>query len=419
MHNWAANVEYSTTDLRRPGTVDELRGVVAGSRRVKALGSRHSFSRIADTDGVLVSTEALDVPIELDADRGVVRVGAGATHAVLARELQRHGRALPNLASLPHISVAGAVQTGTHGSGVGNPALSASVSAVEIVRADGSLDVVRRGDDGFEATVVGLGALGVVTALELDTVPTFDVVQTVHQGLPWAAALEQLDAVLAHAYSVSLFTRWVGDAVEQVWSKARVDGAGSSDLDLRDLGGRPAEAAVHMLPDTAADAVTPQLGVPGPWLDRLPHFRAEFTPSAGEEIQSEYLVPAEHAAAAIEALRAIGHRLAEVIFVSEIRTIAPDDGWLSPSGGRQSVAFHFTWRRQAEAVLAVLPLVEEALAGFDARPHWGKVATLDHDTLRARYPRLDDFAAHAAAVDPEGRFRNAHLDTVALGGHRA
>jgi len=416
MHNWAANVEYSTTDLRRPTTVDELRDVVAGSRRVKALGSRHSFTRVADTDGVLVSTDALEVPIEVDSARGVVRVGAGSTHAVLARELQRQGLALPNLASLPHISVAGAVQTGTHGSGVGNPALSASVRAVEVVRADGSLEVVRRGDATFGASVVAVGAVGVVAAMELDTVPTFDVVQRVHQGLPWATALEHLDEVLAHAYSVSLFTRYVGDEVEQVWSKARVDGVGSSGLDLAALGARPAEAALHMLPDTAADAVTPQLGVPGPWLDRLPHFRAEFTPSAGEEIQSEYLVPAEHAAAAIEALRGVGHLLAEVIFVSEIRTIAPDDAWLSPSGGRQSVAFHFTWRRQAEAVQAVLPVVEEALAPFDARPHWGKVARLDHETLRARYPRLDEFAAHVATVDPEGRFRNAYLDAVVLGG---
>jgi xylitol oxidase len=407
MHNWAANVEYSTTDLRRPATVEEVRDVVTSSRRVKALGSRHSFNRVADTDGTLVSLDRLDVPIELDGDAGTVRVGAGTTHAVLAAELQRQGRALPNLASLPHISVAGAVQTGTHGSGVGNPALSASVAAVEFVRADGSLETVRRGDDRFEASVVGLGALGVVTALVLDTVPTFDVVQTVHSALPWRAALDRLDDVLGHAYSVSLFTRWTGDAVDQVWAKARI--GDPVRLDLADLGGVPAEAAVHMLPDTAADAVTPQLGVPGPWLDRLPHFRANFTPSAGEEIQSEYLVPAEHAAAAIQALRAVGHRFADVLFVSEIRTVAADDAWLSPSGGRDSVAFHFTWRRMADEVLAVLPVVEEALAPFDARPHWGKVATLDHATLRERFPRLDDFAAHARSVDPDGRFRNDHL----------
>ncbi|MBD8702747.1 FAD-binding protein [Frigoribacterium sp. CFBP 13712] len=412
MHNWAANVEYSTTDLRRPTTVDEVSDVVTSSRRVKALGSRHSFNRVADTDGTLVSLDRLDVPIELDAEAGTVRVGAGTTHAVLAAELQRHGRALPNLASLPHISVAGAVQTGTHGSGVGNPALSASVAAVEIVRADGSLEVVRRGDDAFEASVVGLGALGVVTALVLDTVPTFDVVQTVHSALPWRTALDRFDDVVGNAYSVSLFTRYTGDSVDQVWSKSRVgDPVG---LDLADLGAVPAEVAVHMLPDTAADAVTPQLGVPGPWLDRLPHFRADFTPSAGEEIQSEYLVPAEHAVAAVEALRAIGHRFADVLFVSEIRTIAADDAWLSPSGGRASVAFHFTWRRLADEVLAVLPFVEEALAPFDARPHWGKVATLDRATLRERYPRLDDFAAHARAVDPDGRFRNEHLSRTVL-----
>jgi xylitol oxidase len=222
---------------------------------------------------------------------------------------------------------------------------------------------------------------------------------------------------MAHAYSVSLFTRWTGDVVGQVWAKARVgDAPLATPLDLVALGARPASEAVHMLPDTAADAVTPQLGVPGPWLDRLPHFRAEFTPSAGEEIQSEYLVPAEHGPAAASALRALGETLADVLFVSEIRSVAADDAWLSPSGGRDSIAFHFTWRRDTEAVLAVLPSVEEALAPFDARPHWGKVAGLDHGVLRRRYPRLDDFAAHAAAVDPEGRFRNAHLDHTVFGG---
>ena len=414
MHNWAGNVEYRAGELRRPASVDEVREIVASSRRVKALGSRHSFSLVADTDGVLVSTEALDVPTELDEATGTVRVGAGSTHAALAVELQRRGRALSNLASLPHISVAGAVQTGTHGSGAGNPALSAAVSAVEIVRADGSLEVVRRGDVAFPASVVSVGALGVVTALELDTVPTFDVVQTVHQGLPWTAALEHFDALMGRAYSVSLFTRYVGDDVDQVWTKARVDD-GEPTLDVEALGARPAEAALHMLPDTAADAVTPQLGVPGPWLERLPHFRAEFTPSAGEEIQSEYLVAAEHAPAAIEALRAVGSTLDHVLYVSEIRAVAADDAWLSPSGGRQSIAFHFTWRRETEAVLAVLPSIEAALAPFDARPHWGKVSTLVHDELRGRYPRLDDFAAHARAVDPEGRFRNAWLDEHVLG----
>jgi xylitol oxidase len=403
MQNWAANVEYSTTDLRRPTSLDELRDVVTGSRRVKALGSRHSFNRVADTDGTLVSLDALATPVEVDSAAGSVRVGAGTTHAALAGELQRRGLALHNLASLPHISVAGAVQTGTHGSGVRNPALSAGVRAVELVRADGSLETVRRGDDAF----------GVVTALELDTVPTFDVEQTIALGLPWAAALEHLDAVLASAYSLSFFTRYDGDGVDQVWSKHRVgDEVG---LDLRDLGAVRADATTHMIPGAETAAVTQQGGVAGPWLERLPHFRFDFTPSAGEEIQSEYLVPAEHAAAAIEGLRGIAHTFADVLMVSEIRTIAPDDAWISPSSGRQSVAFHFTWHRRPADVLAALPEIERVLGAFDARPHWGKVSTATHAELRRVHPRLGEFAAHVESVDPEGRFRNAFLSASVLG----
>jgi len=420
VHNWAENVEYSTDDLRHPTTVDEVREIVASSSSVKALGSRHSFSRIADTTGVQVSLDALDVPVEVDEGAGgagaaaSVRVGAGVTHARLAVALQERGLALGNLASLPHISVAGAVSTGTHGSGVGNPALSAAVRELEIVRADGSLDVLRRGDEHFDATVVGLGALGVVTALTLDAVPTYDVAQTVWEGVPWRAALDSFDDLVASAYSVSLFTPWTGDDLGQVWQKARVgDAAG---LDPASLGGRASGVPLHPLPGVAADAVNPQLGEAGPWLDRLPHFRADLTPSAGEEIQSEYLVPAEHAVAAIEALRAVADRFAPVLFVGEIRTMAPDDAWLSPSGGRQSVGFHFTWQRRADDVLAALEHVEAALEPFDPRPHWGKVSRFDRDRTRRAYPRLDEFAAHVADVDPEGRFRNAHLARTVLGG---
>ncbi|GAB2983612.1 FAD-binding protein [Frigoribacterium salinisoli] len=418
MHNWAENVEYSTSDLRRPTTVDEVQRLVTSAPRVKALGSRHSFNDAADTDGVQIALDALDLPIELvpaaDGEDVGVRVGAGVTHARLAERLQAEGRALANLASLPHISVAGAVSTGTHGSGVGNPALSAAVRSVEIVRADGTLETVRRGDPRFDATVVGVGALGVVVALTLDTLPTFDVAQTVYEGIGWDAALGSFDDLVASAYSVSLFTGWTGDEVAQVWHKARVGDAPG--LDPASLGGRASGVPLHPLPDVAADAVTQQLGVPGPWLERLPHFRADFTPSNGAEIQSEYLVPAEHAPAAIEALRAVADRFAHLLFVGEIRTMAPDAGWLSPSGGRQSVAFHFTWQRRADEVLAALPHVEEALAPFDPRPHWGKVSTFGRDEMRRAYPRLDEFAAHAADVDPDGRFRNAFLARTVLGG---
>jgi xylitol oxidase len=410
MQNWAESLTYSTADIVRPRTVAELSRVVTTHPQVKALGSRHSFSTCADTTGVLIDTRDLAAGIELDSDAGTVRVGAGTTYAELAVVLERAGRALPNLASLPHISVAGATQTGTHGSGPTNPSLASSVAAFDIVRADGEPETLTASHPEFDASVVGIGALGIVTSLTLATVPTFTVEQAVYEGIPWEAATAHWDALVSSAYSVSVFTTFTGPRIAQVWSKHRTgDPAG---LDPADLGGRMSDVPLHPLPGTPATNVTRQMRQPGPWHERLPHFDAAFQPGRGDEIQSEYLLPAAAAVEAIEALRGIGHRIAPVLHISEIRTIAPDRAWLSPSHGRASVAFHFTWQRRPADVLAVVPLVEKALAPFTPRPHWGKVFTLDAETLRVAYPRLDDFAALAHRHDPIGRFGNTFLRDV-------
>ena len=160
-----------------------------------------------------------------------------------------------------------------------------------------------------------------------------------------------------------------------------------------------------------ADYATQQGGVPGPWNERLPHFRLEFTPSNGDELQSEYFVPRERAAEAFELLRALGNQFAPVIQVSEVRTIAADDLWLSPSQGRDTVALHFTWIQDEAAVRPVVAALEDALDPLDARPHWGKVFAADAGTLAQRYPKVADFIALAAKYDPNGKFRNPYLDT--------
>jgi xylitol oxidase len=409
--NWSRNIRYSAERIVSPATVDELRAVVAASDRVKALGSRHSFTRIADTTGTLVSTAELDVPIRVDAARRRVRVGGGVRYGELAQELERQGWALANLASLPHISVAGAVSTGTHGSGVGNRSLAAAVTGVELVTSTGELLSFGEEDPALKGVVVGLGALGVVTAVELEIEPTFQVAQTVYERVPLEAVRNAFDVIAGSAYSVSLFTTLRDPLyVDQVWRKQRTD---APDLPIpAALRDREAVGARHPLPGVSAASCTVQGGKAGVWLDRLPHFKLEFTPSNGEELQSEFLLPIGDAVAAFDAVRDLADRLEPVLQVCEIRTIAGDDLWLSPSAGRDSVAFHFTWRADDEGVAAVLPDLESALAPFGARPHWGKVFT-PRDPAEL-YPRWADFVALQRRLDPRGAFVNEYLRAVGV-----
>ncbi|MEV8015932.1 FAD-binding protein [Streptomyces sp. NPDC086554] len=410
--NWAGNIAFRADRLHRPASLDALRELVAGSRQVRVLGSGHSFNRIADTDGpdgTLLSLTALPPSVDVDTAARTVRVAGGVRYAELARRVHEQGLALPNMASLPHISVSGSVATGTHGSGNANRSLSAAVAAVDLVTADGATLTLRRGDDGFDGAVVSLGALGVVTALTLDLEPAFEVSQRVFTELPLPALdFDTFEAISSAAYSVSLFTDWRRPRFTQVWLKARHDGTPPVDFPWA----APASAPLHPVPGMPAENCTPQLGVPGPWHERLPHFRAEFTPSSGAELQSEYLLPRADAIAALHALDSAREAIAPVLQVCEVRTVAADSQWLSPAYGRDTVSFHFTWVPRTAEVLPVLALIEERLAGFGARPHWGKVFRVPPAELRAHYPRLGDFAALAGKLDPAGTFRNAFVRDV-------
>jgi xylitol oxidase len=416
--NWAGNVTFRAARVHRPSTVDELRAVVgragrAGrAGRLRALGTGHSFSTLADTTGDLVSVAGLPRTIELDRDRRAVRVAAGVRYGELAVRLHEQGDALHNLASLPHISVAGACATGTHGSGDRNGNLATAVSAVELVTATGDLVTLGRDDGRFAGTVVGLGSLGVVTALTLDVLESFEVRQDVFEDLPREALGEHWRDIFAGGYSVSLFTDWTGPNVNQVWRKRRAGDGDGPDPDEEPswFGARRADGPRHPVPGMPADPCTEQLGVPGPWHERLPHFRLDFTPSTGAELQSEYLLPREAAIEAFDAVDRIRDRVARVVQVSEVRTIAADDLWMSPSYGRDSVALHFTWIRDAAAVAPVMAAVEERLAPLGARPHWGKLFGTGAEALRALYPRYDDFARLMRDLDPAGAFRNDLID---------
>ena len=404
--NWAGSYTY-TAPVVRPRSLDELQDLVATHERVRALGTRHSFTDIADTDGVLVSLEDLPAALRIDEPQHSVSVSGATTFQALSQELHRQGWALATMASLPHISVAGAIATGTHGSGMRVKGLASMVRALEMVQSDGELRRVERGSPDFDGSVVSLGALGVVTRVTLDLVPTFDMWQDVWLEMPWDRVAADFDTLLSSGYSVSIFTDWTGTTVSQLWVKGK---AGVQPPDLHPA--RRAEATVHMIAGMSTSAVTDQLGVLGPWHERLPHFRPSFTPSSGAELQSEYLVPITRASEAIEGLRARAEQFAPLLQVSEIRTVAADELWLSGAFATDVVALHFTWHPNWEGVYTVLPELERLLLPLGARPHWGKCFAATQSELAAAYPMLDRFRLLRDRSDPTGKFRNAFLDRV-------
>jgi alditol oxidase len=410
--NWAGNIAFGAERFHVPSSVAELQELVSRSRRVRALGTGHSFNALADTPGDQVSLAGLPREVDIDPASAAVTVGAGLAYGEVAVELNAAGRALHNLASLPHISVAGACATGTHGSGIYNGNLATAVSAIEMVTADGDLVTVSRDKDPdrFAGGVIALGALGIVTRMTLDTLPAFEVRQYVYDDLPLDQATGHFDEIAASAYSVSLFTDWRGPQFRQAWLKRRTDATDAWEPEPRWMGGTLADGPRHPVPGMDPAYCTEQLGVPGPWHERLPHFRLEFTPSAGDELQTEYLLPRECAVEGLQVLRPIADRIAAVLWISEIRTIAADELWLSPSYRRDSVAFHFTWLKDWAAVEPVLREIEQRLAPLHARPHWGKLFRTAPEAMPGLYPRLDDFRQLMSSYDPAGKFRNDLLD---------
>jgi xylitol oxidase len=413
-YNWARNQSYSAAHIHHPETVADVQRLVSTSTNVRALGSRHSFNRIADTAGDLISLDRLNRITALDRTKSSVTIEGGVRYGELGAYLHGEGFALRNLASLPHISVAGAVATATHGSGEQNRNLAAAVSAMRIVVAGGDVVTVARDTHGeqFHGMVVALGALGIVTSLTLDVVPTFDVRQEVYERLPFEELCQNFDALQAAAYSISLFTSWRSSTVEQLWLKRLVatnEPAGVTSPSTF-FGATRANEDRHPLPGISAESCTPQMGLAGAWHDRLPHFRLEHTPSSGDELQSEYFVPRGQAVAALRAIMQLGPHIAPLLLVSEIRTVAADKLWLSPCYGRDSVAIHFTWRPDWPAVRAVLPVIEAVLSPFAVRPHWGKLFSMDAAVLQSRYERLNDFRQLLAEYDAAGKFRNAFVD---------
>lgn len=420
LKNWAGNLEYSTDRLYPAKSIAQVQELVRKHQNLKVLGTRHCFNSIADSTNNLISLAPMEQVIGLDPKAHTVTVDAAMRYGQLAPYLDQKGFALHNLASLPHISIAGACATATHGSGVKNGNLATAVAGLEFITAGGEVRTLSREKDGeaFRAAVVHLGGLGVVTKVTLDIQPTFRMQQYVYENLPLAQLSDHFEAIMGHDYSVSLFTDWQKKIISEVWLKRRIEGdadakPASANADF--YGATPAKKNLHPIAELSAENCTEQMGVPGPWYERMPHFRMGFTPSSGKELQSEYFVPRRNAVEAILAVERLRDSITPHLMITELRTIDGDDLWMSPCYKQPSLAIHFTWKPDWPSVKKVLPQIESALAPFGARPHWGKLFTMAPATLQSRYEKLPDFRKTLREYDPQGKFRNAFLNTNIYG----
>ena len=409
--NWAGNLTYSTNHLYTPATIEEVRQVVKSCAKLRALGTRHSFSTIADSTQNQISLHHFD-QIAIDDKARTVIVGAGVTYGKLSPYLDSHGYALHNLASLPHISVAGAISTATHGSGLHNGNLSTAVAALELVTTNGELITLSREKDGdrFLGAVVGLGALGVITSVTLNLLPTFQMAQSVYQNLSFDHLKDHFDDIYSSGYSVSLFTDWQHHQATQVWIKRRLSPGDKNDWQSEFYGAKLATEKLHPVTGHDAEPCTEQRGIPGPWYERMPHFRMNFTPSSGRELQTEYFVPRERGYEAILAVEKLRDQITPLLLVTELRVVAADELWMSMAYQRPSLAIHFTWKPMGPEVQALLPQIEKQLAPFSPRPHWAKINTLPPAQIQAHYARLAEFKALVQHHDPEAKFRNEYLE---------
>ena len=411
--NWAGSYAYRAGRVHRPASVEQLREIVAAAPEISVIGSRHAFNGIGDS-AELVTLDDLPADIVIDRTAMTVSCPAAVRYGAVAEALEMEGLALRNLASLPHISIGGAVATATHGSGDANGNLATAVAALDLVTSTGELVTYARGDEDFDGVVVSLGALGAVTRVTLDAEPTYEVRQRVFEDLTWEALFEHFDDIAASGYSVSVITRLEDGTAGNVWVRSRATGEPEQ---LREelFGARPATEERHPILGNDPVHCTPQLGRPGLWSARLPTFRMGFTPSNGEEIQSEFLIPRANAVTAIEAVRSLAESIRPVLQVCEIRTIAADRLWLSPQYEVDTIGIHFTWKRDQQAVERVLAELEAALEPYGARPHWGKLFLAEADRIAALYERLADFARLAERLDPRSAFRNDWLERRVFG----
>ncbi len=407
MKNWSGTVTFSDSNTFAPATTAELAEIIATNPKVRARGSAHCFNAIADTDAISVTFEKLPHELVIDKEKQIVTVSAGIKYGELAVALEKRGWGLHNMASLPHISVAGAIATATHGSGVGNGNLATAVRGLEVILPDGSFKKINSDSSEFAGYVVGLGVAGIVISVDLAIEPTFNIEQTVYRAMSRETYAANLDEIMSLAYSVSYFTTWAAAGGGEVWAKFRSGSVAPETL----FEAYPATSNRHPLPGLNPEPCTEQMAVSGPWHLRLPHFKMEFTPSAGDEIQSEFFVDRKDAPAALAALEKIAPQINEILWVTEIRAIAADELWMSPHYQRDCIGIHFTWKK-VDAVYEFVKVVEAVLAPFNYRPHMGKVYSASPEYIRSVMPKMSDFVRLVKEIDPMNKFGNAMTDNL-------
>lgn len=423
--NWSGEQTCRPMVMARPNTREGLISAVIEAskegRRVKAAGSGHSFTPAALTDGTMLRIESLDRVLDVDRASGLVKVEAGITLRKLNRRLDGLGLALENLGDIDRQTLAGAIATGTHGTGARYPNLSAQIEAMELVTADGTtVELSESSDaDGFRAARIGIGALGVVYSVTLRTVPPFRI-ERVDRRRPLDETLAELDTLVSGLDHFEFYAFPHAD-----WANCRES---TRTLDPPDppnpVSGYVREVVLQNWAGSALSAVARRIPATIPALSRLAASGAgvprkldhSFRVFASERwirfTEMEYAVPRERAREAVEEVLAIASRPdLEVAFPIEVRFVAADDALLSPSYERDTAYIAVHQDRRSDWA-TYFTAVATALARFGGRPHWGKRHFLGADELRPLYPRFDDFIAARDRFDPLGLFANEYTDRV-------
>ncbi|MEU8898934.1 D-arabinono-1,4-lactone oxidase [Nocardia sp. NPDC048505] len=421
--NWAGDQRCAPADLAAPRTRDDiaqaLADAAAAGRTVRVAGAGHSFTDTVLTDGTLMNLSHMNRILEVDSATGLVRVEGGITLNAASNALHAAGLAFPNLGDIDVQTIAGATATGTHGTGAALQNISAALHSMELVLADGSVVELNEATDpeGWRAARVGLGALGVVSAVTLQLVPSF-VLEGVERPVPVEEILDDLDAHVD------------GNEHFEFYMFAHSPLAMTKRNNKTELPEQPRPKAVDWFADILMsnhlfDGLC-RLGKwqPGliPWIHRGAAYAGSYrrqvdrsyrvfaSPRLFRFTEMEYAIPREHSAAAIREIKALAAEF-ETPMPIEVRWVAPDDAFLSPAGGRDTcyIAVHQYQGMPWEPFFRACETVFDRYAG---RPHWGKRHFQTAATLRERYPDWDRFAEVRRRFDPKGLFANPYLDQV-------
>ena len=424
--NWAGTVTATPARVLAPRSAAEVAEAVtraaADGLTVRMTGTGHSFTPAASTDGVLLSPARLTAVRSVDATAGLVTVEAGCPLWRLNEALAACGMSLTNMGDIQVQTVAGATQTGTHGTGRDSGSMAAQIAAVELVLADGSIVTCSAGDprEGlFDAARVGLGALGVLTAVTLRAEPMF-LLAAREEPMGWSEVISRLPELTSENEHFEFFWFPHGDGC---LTKRNNRSAGPP---------RPLPRWRHWLDDeflsNTVFGATCRLGAAAPrtippvsraasralsardYTDQP--YRVFTSPRRVRFKEQEYAIPREHLASVLAEVRALFERKDwRISFPIEVRVTPADDLWLSTASGRASayVAFHVFHSSPHEEYFRA---TEEIMTAAGGRPHWGKMHTRDAGYLSAAYPRFDDFVALRDKLDPDRRFANAYLRQV-------